>query len=102
MFTGLTERVGRLDRLTSGAAGVLARIGCGDLAPELRIGESVAVDGVCLTVVGMAQRETMTIAVRLRPLGALPWEPRSRGVPSISSGPSGSRIALGVTWCRDT
>ena len=52
MFTGLTERVGRLDRLTSGAAGVLARIGCGDLAPELRIGESVAVDGVCLTVVG--------------------------------------------------
>ena len=51
MFTGLIERSGSLEALPRDHRGATARIGCGQLASELSIGESVAVDGVCLTVV---------------------------------------------------
>jgi riboflavin synthase len=51
MFTGLIERSGSLEALPGNHLGATARIGCGALASELSIGESVAVDGVCLTVV---------------------------------------------------
>ena len=50
MFTGLTERLGTLDHFAARGEGALARIGCGALAAELSAGESVAVDGACLTV----------------------------------------------------
>ena len=45
MFTGLVQAVGRLQRRSSG----LVVSGCEPFAP-LTIGDSVAVDGVCLTV----------------------------------------------------
>lgn len=48
MFTGLIEDVGRVERLEAGAASDL-RIATA-LAGELRLGDSVAVNGVCLTV----------------------------------------------------
>lgn len=49
MFTGLIEEVGTVGRLArSGGAGARASIGC-SLAP-LVLGESIAVNGVCLTV----------------------------------------------------
>lgn len=51
MFTGLIERPGSLEDISGDARGATARIGCGEMAAELSIGESVAVDGVCLTVV---------------------------------------------------
>jgi len=51
MFTGLIERSGSLEALSGDPRGRTARIACGQLASELSIGESVAVDGVCLTVV---------------------------------------------------
>ena len=51
MFTGLIERSGSLEALSREQRGTTARIGCGPLASELSIGESVAVDGVCLTVI---------------------------------------------------
>jgi len=51
MFTGLIERSGLLESLTGDARGATARIACGEMAAELSIGASVAVDGVCLTVV---------------------------------------------------
>ena len=49
MFTGLTERIGTLQSLASHAGGARARIACGDLAGELSVGDSVSVDGACLT-----------------------------------------------------
>ena len=48
MFTGLIEDVGRVERPGAGAAGDL-RIAA-SFASELRPGDSVAVNGVCLTV----------------------------------------------------
>ena len=50
MFTGLIESVGEVADVAAVDAGFTLRITTG-VAPELRLGESVAVNGVCLTVV---------------------------------------------------
>jgi riboflavin synthase len=50
MFTGLVEAVGELIDRTPRADGVRLRIGT-TLAPDMRLGDSIAVNGVCLTVV---------------------------------------------------
>jgi riboflavin synthase len=49
MFTGLIEAVGTMSALHTNAAGHELRIRT-DLASELSVGESIAVNGVCLTV----------------------------------------------------
>ena len=49
MFTGLIEAVGRVSSLKQTVSGYRLRIRTA-LAPELTIGESLAVNGVCLTV----------------------------------------------------
>ena len=48
MFTGLVQAVGRIERRGSG----LVVSGCTPFAP-LQLGDSVAVDGVCLTVAAL-------------------------------------------------
>lgn len=50
MFTGLVESVGTVAAATPAGGGVRIRIAT-SLAPELVLGESLAVNGVCLTVV---------------------------------------------------
>jgi riboflavin synthase len=52
MFTGLVSAVGRLARIERSAAGASLRIDTA-LADELAEGDSVAVDGVCLTAVAV-------------------------------------------------
>jgi len=53
MFTGLIEAVGAVERLVPTDSGFRAVIRAA-MAPDLRLGESVAVNGVCLTVTGVA------------------------------------------------
>ena len=53
MFTGIVERTGSLASLSGGSEGARLRIECGEMATDLTHGESVAVDGVCLTVVAL-------------------------------------------------
>ena len=48
MFTGLIEAVGHIEELRAGAGSLQLRIGT-TLAVEMRPGDSLAVDGVCLT-----------------------------------------------------
>jgi riboflavin synthase len=50
MFTGLIESIGEIAEVKTIDAGFSLRI-TSDLAADLRLGESVAVNGVCLTVV---------------------------------------------------
>jgi len=50
MFTGLIESVGEVAEVSAVDAGFRLRIAT-DVAADLRLGESVAVNGVCLTVV---------------------------------------------------
>jgi len=52
MFTGIIEGVGRIARLEQRGGDVRLRVDAGTLAFEdVRLGESIAVNGVCLTVI---------------------------------------------------
>jgi riboflavin synthase len=52
MFTGLVKDLGRVDAVKQSSDGVRLRVGS-RLAPELSEGDSVAVNGVCLTAVAI-------------------------------------------------
>ena len=51
MFTGLVADIGTLERATPLATGVRLRIAAALADGELALGESIAVDGCCLTVI---------------------------------------------------
>jgi riboflavin synthase len=51
MFTGLVEALGTVRHIASDGTGRVLTVAEPRLAPELSIGESVAVNGACLTVV---------------------------------------------------
>jgi riboflavin synthase len=56
MFTGLVEAVGQIVERQAQSGGARVRIGT-PLAPELTPGDSVAVNGVCLTVIATEGNE---------------------------------------------
>lgn len=62
MFTGIVKELGRVVSLEGDEEQARLVIAAPGLIPELEIGDSVAVDGCCLTVVG---REKETIAFDL-------------------------------------
>ena len=62
MFTGIVEEVGRVAAVTPLAGGRRLRIAC-TFAPELEVDESVAVMGVCLTVVACDDGAFEAVAV---------------------------------------
>ncbi len=74
MFSGLIEAVGALEQVEDIAQGKRLRVGSA-LAPELALGDSVAVNGVCLTVVARDdagfQAEISPETARVTTLGAL-------------------------------
>ena len=53
MFTGIVEAVGEIAAMQASGAGLRVRIAT-DLSPELAAGDSLAVNGTCLTVVSRA------------------------------------------------
>ena len=55
MFTGIVRELGRVDALDGGADGVRLRVDGPETAGQAGPGDSVAVDGVCLTVVEAAE-----------------------------------------------
>lgn len=52
MFTGIVQDVGRITRVTKKRDAVTFTVESKKLVPLLHIGDSVSVDGACLTVVG--------------------------------------------------
>jgi riboflavin synthase len=68
MFTGLVQDVGEIEAVEAGADGARLRIGT-RLAPEIATGDSIAVDGVCLTATNVgasgfdadAMNQTLTV-----------------------------------------
>ncbi len=50
MFTGIIEILGVVESGKPVAGGTRLRIGCGAIGKDLETGQSIAVDGVCLTV----------------------------------------------------
>jgi len=51
MFTGLVEEVGKVEKVQGGGASMRIRVSAKIVPPRLKIGDSVAVSGVCLTAV---------------------------------------------------
>jgi riboflavin synthase len=52
MFTGIIEEVGEVVQLTSGSSSAVLRIRAATVGSDVSHGASIAVNGVCLTVVG--------------------------------------------------
>lgn len=57
MFTGLVEAVGSVVRLTTSGNTARLRVDAGPPAEGIAVGDSVAVDGACLTAVKLEGRE---------------------------------------------
>ena len=99
MFTGIVEAVGELVDRTPTTGGLRLRIGT-TLAPELSRGDSVAVNGVCLTVTsadgGEIEADIGPETSRVTTLG---WLPRGRLVnlerPLRADGRFGGHIVQG-------
>lgn len=70
MFTGLIQKIGTVTSVMRSGSGMVARIDIGQLAKEISIGDSVAVNGTCLTATSIAtnlvdfdiSRETLDIS----------------------------------------
>jgi len=80
MFTGLVEEVGRLQARRPRGGAIELEIACRQVVEHARLGDSIAVDGVCLTVerllggsgfVAFASPETLErTAIGQRPIGS--------------------------------
>ena len=51
MFTGIIEELGTIRRMTSSPKGARVEVTAGTILSDARLGDSIAVNGVCLTVV---------------------------------------------------
>ncbi len=77
MFTGIIEEAGRVDSFSGAGGGWRLRVSARRALDGLRAGESVAVNGCCLTAVeassgGSASFDVLEETRRLTNLGALP------------------------------
>jgi riboflavin synthase len=74
MFTGLIQDIGTVESVEAGAAGAKLRIAT-ELGAAVEPGDSVAVDGVCLTATGADtdgfETEAMNQTLRVTALGGL-------------------------------
>lgn len=74
MFSGIVEEIGRVERAAQTAAGVALTIACERVLGGTRVGDSIAVDGVCLTVAALAGSgfvaNIQPVTARLSTLGA--------------------------------
>jgi riboflavin synthase len=74
MFTGLVQDVGTVESVDSGSEGARLRIATA-LASEIAEGDSVAVDGICLTATGVYadgfETEAMNQTLEVTALGGL-------------------------------
>jgi riboflavin synthase len=99
MFSGIVEATGTLVEVKPVADGLRLRIATG-LAPDLKVGDSLAVNGVCLTVIlnedGEVHADIGPETARITTLGALQRDQRvnlERAVPL--GGRLGGHLVLG-------
>ncbi len=75
MFSGIVEELGVIARAAPSAEGLALTVDCETVLDGTRIGDSIAVDGVCLTVAAIAATSftanVQPVTARLSTLGAL-------------------------------
>lgn len=50
MFTGIIEEIGKIDKIKKSATSMVLSITAKDILKDVRVGDSISVNGVCLTV----------------------------------------------------
>jgi riboflavin synthase len=53
MFTGIVEEVGSIREIVYGSLSIKLSINCSKLLKDVKIGDSIAVNGICLTVIDL-------------------------------------------------
>lgn len=75
MFTGIVEELGRVNRVTRSSVQSKLVIGCRKCLEDIHLGDSIAVNGVCLTVVSFDRAtfsaDVMNETFKRSSLGAL-------------------------------
>ena len=75
MFTGIVEEVGTIKQVVSGSTSGVITIGAGTVLEDTKIGDSIAVNGICLTVTrlipGGFTADVMPETLRRSSLGSL-------------------------------
>ena len=76
MFTGIVEEVGTIRELRSGGPGAVVDIACSEVVTDARLGDSINVNGCCLTVTTLPEAggftaDLMGETLRRTALGAL-------------------------------
>ena len=54
MFTGIVEEIGSVKKIVHGSLSIKLSINCSMILEDVKIGDSIAVNGICLTVVELA------------------------------------------------
>lgn len=80
MFTGIIEEIGTVRAIRKGRVSASIEIGCKDILEDVKIGDSIAVNGVCLTVTTLTgsgfTADVMHETLRRSSLGALKRDSR--------------------------
>ena len=75
MFTGIIEEIGRIDSIKKGTQSAVLGIRCQKVLEGTKIGDSIAVNGVCLTVTSLHEQgytaDVMAETARRSSLGGL-------------------------------
>ena len=75
MFTGIIEEIGTIKRITRGSRSIVLEIGASRVLEDTKIGDSIATNGVCLTVTDLAgnffRADVMPETMRRSGLGEL-------------------------------
>lgn len=75
MFTGLIEEVGTIRQIEKGSRSCILTIGCAEVLRGTKVGDSIATNGVCLTVTAIAPdsytADVMSETIQRSSLGTL-------------------------------
>ncbi len=75
MFTGIIEEVGSVSRIVRGALSIQLTVTCSKILEDVKTGDSIAVNGICLTVTGLGDKgfsaDVMPETMRKTGLGRL-------------------------------
>ena len=107
MFTGIIEEIGTVRRIEHGAKGARLTIQANTVLEDTRIGDSIATNGVCLTVVSMTgdsfSADVMAESLRRSSLGTLQGgSPVNLERAMAANGRFGGHIVSGHIDCTGT
>jgi riboflavin synthase len=90
MFTGIVTEIGTIDAIAATTAGARLRLAAAETAAECRIGDSVSIEGCCLTVVaigdGVLEFDAVAETLRRTTLGDLAPGDRVNVEPAMRMG----------------